>query len=263
MASEKKEKRVHKVVLKNVRLSFPKLWRPDVGQRDDGTTTRKYKANFLIDKKKQKALIQEINDAIQDALEDKFGAKIPKLKPEKFCLRDGDDEEYDGYEGMMYLGASNSKKPPIVGRNKEPLSEDDGKPYAGCYVNAVVHIWVQNNEADKGGKRVNASLEAVQFVRDGEAFGAPAIDVDEVFDDLGEDDEDEAPKRSSRRSRPSDDDEDEAPRRRRSRPSDDDEDEAPRGRTRSKRDLIGDDDEDDEPAPRRRRKPVEDDEIPF
>lgn len=260
MATAKKEKRVHKVVLKNVRLSFPKLWRPDVGQRDDGTQSRKYKAAFLIDKKRQAKLIAEIEDRIEDALEEKFGSNIPKLKPDKFCLRDGDQEEYDGYEGMMYVSASNSKKPPIVGRNKEPLTEDDGKPYAGCYVNAVIHIWAQNSEADKGGKRVNASLEAVQFVKDGEAFGAPAVDVDKEFEDLGGDeDDDDAPKRSSRRSRPSEDDEP-APRRR-SRAAEEEDDE-PAPRRRSAKSLI--DDDEDEPAPRRRRSKAEDDdEIPF
>jgi hypothetical protein len=47
-------------------------------------------------------------------------------------------------------------------------------------VNAVIRIWFQDNEH---GQRINASLEAVQFLRKGEAFGATQIDVDDAFDD--------------------------------------------------------------------------------
>ena len=260
------KKTVHKVRLKNVRLSFPKLFKADITTYDDGNTSKKFKAAFLIDKKKQAALIEEIEDAIEDAMAEKWGKSIPKLKAEKLCLRDGDQEEWDGYEGMMYVSASNTKKPPIVDRDKTPLTEEDGRPYAGCYVNATIHIWVQDKPADKGGKRVNASLEAVQFVKDGEAFGAGAVDIDEEFEDLGGDDDDDRPARRRRpkdedddrpaRRRPKDEDDDEpAPRRRRA-AKDEDDDEPPARRRRPK------DEDDDEPAPRRRAAKDEDDERP-
>jgi hypothetical protein len=47
-------------------------------------------------------------------------------------------------------------------------------------------VWAQDN---KYGKRINASLEAIQFVRHGEAFGAKPVIAEEVFDDLGGDDD--------------------------------------------------------------------------
>jgi hypothetical protein len=63
------------------------------------------------------------------------------------------------------------------------LTEDDNVVYAGCYVNAIITLWVQNNSY---GKRVNAQLDGVQFAKDGEPFGAGGIDADE-FDLLDDD----------------------------------------------------------------------------
>jgi hypothetical protein len=48
-------------------------------------------------------------------------------------------------------------------------------------VNAAVSLWVQNNQ---WGKRINCNLNAIQFVRDGDSFGAGATKADSVFDDI-------------------------------------------------------------------------------
>ncbi len=50
---------------------------------------------------------------------------------------------------------------------KTHLYATDGKPYAGCYVNASIDIWAQDSQY---GKRVNAGLRGVQFIRDGDKF---------------------------------------------------------------------------------------------
>jgi tripartite-type tricarboxylate transporter receptor subunit TctC len=55
----------------------------------------------------------------------------------------------------------------VVGRKLEVLTEDDNKPFAGCYVNATIRLWAQDNQY---GKRINAQLRAVQYVKDGAAF---------------------------------------------------------------------------------------------
>ena len=62
--------------------------------------------------------------------------------------------------------------------------EADGLPYSGCYVNASIELWAQDNNY---GKRINASLRGVQFYRDGDAVaggGGPASE--DEFDDLAE-----------------------------------------------------------------------------
>ena len=169
-----------KITLKNVRLSFPSLWRKAVF---DGKDT-KYEATFLLDKEEHAEKIAEIDKAIKAMV--KEALKGAKLKDDKICLRDGDLEIYDGYKGCMSFKASNGRRPLVIDRDRSPLTEDDGKPYAGCYVNATVELWVHNNQF---GKRINANLLGVQFVADGEAFGgggsvADVDDFEELEDDL-------------------------------------------------------------------------------
>ncbi|MFD1244790.1 ssDNA-binding protein [Paralysiella testudinis] len=81
-------------------------------------------------------------------------------------------------------------KPIVLDKDaKTHLDSTSGKPYAGCYVNAKIDIWAQDSQY---GKRINAGLSGVQFIRHGEAFGggAPATEAD--FADLAvADDEDE------------------------------------------------------------------------
>jgi hypothetical protein len=73
----------------------------------------------------------------------------------------------------------------VVDRDRTPLTASDGKPYAGCFVNAVVELWAQDNQY---GKRINASLGGVQFAADGDAFGGGGVRTEaDDFDDLSVD----------------------------------------------------------------------------
>lgn len=174
-----------KIKLENVRLSFPSLFQPSVFE---GNSSGKYEATFLLSKddKKTKA---KIDKTIQALIAE---AKI-KVAADKIAIKDGDDSSYDGYGDHWSIKASNKARPLTLNSDKSQLTEQDGKLYSGCYVNAIIGFWVQNN---KYGKRVNANLYGVQFVKDGEPFGAAMIDVTNDFDDIGsnpfgDEDEDE------------------------------------------------------------------------
>jgi hypothetical protein len=71
----------------------------------------------------------------------------------------------------MFVAASaqETAPPTVVDAARQALTERSGKPYAGCYVNASIELWAQDNAY---GKRINATLRGVQFVRDGDSFGA-------------------------------------------------------------------------------------------
>ncbi len=168
-----------KITLKNVRLSFPSLFHKAVFDGKEG----KYEATFLLDKSDEKTH-KAVEDAIDAAIKE---AKI-KVPSDKRCLKDGDDSEYDGYAGMWSIKASQSSRPTVIDRGKSPLTEDDDVIYAGCYVNAIIDIWIQNNQF---GKRANANLFGVQFVKGGEAFGRKVEDVTDEFDELDDDDDDD------------------------------------------------------------------------
>ena len=169
-----------KMTLSNVRLSFPSLFNK---AEFDGLAT-KFEATFLMDKDSQAELINKVNKAIDKFLADKFPKGAPK-SIKRTVFTDGDTKDYDGYENQMAFKGSNTKRPTVINRDKSPITEDDDIIYAGCYVNAIVDLWYSDHP--KGGKQVLGNVLGVQFVKDGEAFGADtAAGVDE-FDELEDD----------------------------------------------------------------------------
>ncbi|MBK3745791.1 DUF2815 family protein [Paraburkholderia aspalathi] len=252
--AEARTKDLARVRLRNVRLSYPALWKAKAfGDGSEGEP--KFSAVFLMDPetKHGKRNIALIEDAIDYVKEKQWPKGAPKLGPAKICLRDGNDleEAKDGYDDMMYVSSSDSKRPRVLDIDGEDVRDgDDGAPYAGCMVDGIIRVWAQDN---KYGKRINASIVAVKFREDGDAFGAAPFDPDEFEED---DDEDEKPSRS--RSRKRDDDEvEEKPSRRRSRDDDDEPEEKPARRSRKR-----DDDDEPEEKPRGRRSSRDDDDEP-
>lgn len=186
------------VVLKLVRLSYPHIWKPQASVEDGKL---KYSANFMIDPEtaEGKANIQAIKKAVAEVAKASWPENTDKIVKaidvKRLNFRDGETftneegEVYAGYEGMKIAKASNAKKFPIVDRDKTPTSEEDGVIYAGCYVDAVIRFYGVKGK-EKGGNGIFASLEAIRFRKDGEAFGAAPVDVDDVFDDLDDEEED-------------------------------------------------------------------------
>ncbi len=168
-----------KIKLQNVRLSFPSLFQQAAF---GGESTGKYEATFILDKKEHAQVISQIEAEIARLQKEEIKAKVSS---DKICLKDGDDMGRSEYEGKMTIKASTKKRPLVIDRDKSPITEDDNVIYAGCYVNAILTLWPQNNNF---GKRVNAQLDGVQFVRDGEPFGDGGISAD-AFDAFGDDDE--------------------------------------------------------------------------
>lgn len=172
------------IKLNNVRLAFADIFEP---AQFDEKSALKYGAAFLVPKNSPYVL--QIQNAIKEVAAAKWGAKSEALlksfegNPNKYCFMDGDARNYDGYEGNWALSSKASARPLVLDRDKTPLTQSDGRPYPGCYVNASVEIWAQDN---KWGKGIRASLRGLQFYKDGDAFagGRPA-DVEE-FDDLSE-----------------------------------------------------------------------------
>lgn len=177
-----------KVTLTKVRLSFPDLF---VATPYDETTPKgqyRYNATFLIEPGSANAqnIERAISQAAAETWEDKGPAKVAEYRgnSNKFCYLNGDTKDYDGYEGFMYL-ASHRKvtdgRPTVLDRDKSPLTESDGRPYAGCYVNAIVDIYTTKGQ----NIGIRCGLQGIQFVCDGDAFtGAGRANADD-FEDLG------------------------------------------------------------------------------
>jgi len=168
---------IGRIMLKNVRLSFPALFKAEAFKPGDEP---KFKATFLVAKgdpqekvieAKILAILKEKSPAKADAI-----LKSIRNNPNKFCWSDGDTKSYDGYEGMMALSCKAKTRPTVIAADRSPLDEEDGKPYPGCYVNASIDLFAYDNS----GVGVSASLRGVQFVSDGDSFsGSRPADSDE------------------------------------------------------------------------------------
>lgn len=173
------------VILNNVRLSYPSIWKPKVN-KEDPSQKPKYEATAILDKVANAKDIANCKAAIELC---KKSPVMKGKKPASVALRDGADTEAraeaEGYgPGVMSVGARSKKKPRIVGRNREDLAEEDGRPFAGCFVNMGVEFYPFYHA--KKGYMVCASLRSIQFVKDGPAFGEKPVDAEKEFEDLGE-----------------------------------------------------------------------------
>lgn len=172
------------IKLKNVRLAFPALFE---AKTVNGEGDPAFSAVFLLDADDPQ--VAEINQALVAVAKEKWGQKADAILKQlraagKVALRDGDEKaQYDGFEGNFYLSARMSTRPTVVDRDRTPLVAADGRPYAGCYVVASVELWAQDNGY---GKRINAGLRGVQFLRDGDAFGGLRPATPDEFDDMSE-----------------------------------------------------------------------------
>lgn len=171
-----------KLKLNNVRLAFPVLFE---AKTVNGEGKPAFSASFLIDPADPQ--VKTLNAAIDQVANDKWGAKAAAIlkqmrATDKVALHDGDlKSNYDGFPGNLYVSARSTTRPLVINNDKSPLTEQDGKPYAGCFVNASIELWAQDNNY---GKRVNASLRGVQFLRDGDAFAGGGAASEDEFDDI-------------------------------------------------------------------------------
>jgi hypothetical protein len=167
------------VKIENVRLSYPHLDKPYSGPNAGEGGEPKYGVVALLPKDTHKEAMNLVKRAIEGLLKDaNKGAAIPK---DKWFLRDGDESGKPENQGTWTISARETA-PPILRdqRNRNVERAEAAKVfYGGCYASVLIRPWFQNN---RYGKRVNANLLAVQFVKDGPPFGTGRIREDDVDD---------------------------------------------------------------------------------
>lgn len=182
-----------------VRLAFPALWTPTSMKptKDNPNPKKQFSSTFLVEKgSKMAKLIEETIEKVAQEKWKKDGKEIVesvKNNAQKSCWIDGDGidkRKLDGYPGHFALTAKNDRRPTVLARDGQQVSEqDDGAPYAGCYVNAQVEIWAQDNAH---GRAIRCSLLGVVYNAKGDAFGGGRVAAAADLADLtSDDDEDE------------------------------------------------------------------------
>lgn len=169
-----------KFQFQNARMAFPDVFTPN----KDG----KFAAAFIFEPGHNS--IEGLEAVIEEVGKAKWGKDWEKLRKQlkagdNMLIHNGDSKaSYVGYEGNFFFNANNKVRPLVIDRDKTPLVAADGKLYSGCYVNVQIDVWAQDNDF---GKKINAQLQGIQFVKDGEAFsggGTPADASD--FEEIAE-----------------------------------------------------------------------------
>lgn len=181
-----------KVLLTNVRLSYPALFEP----RGFEGQEPKYSASLVIpkdDKESLKVIKQAIENAKAKSLEEgKWKGKLPSNL--KTPVRDGDTEREDDdvYANSYFINANSKYAPAVVGKEKDratgkaiALGEDD--VYAGCYVNVTINFYGYSAAGNNG---IAAGLGNVQKEADGEHLGGrSSAESDFDFEEVDSDDD--------------------------------------------------------------------------
>lgn len=181
-----------KIKLPCVRMSFPVLDKPKAYQEGQDPS---YDCAFLLDPKNpaHAAVINEVKAEIERAIKETWGTKPANMKPIEFMVK-GDTKvsnktgkPYDGYEGMVVIGAKNKKRPALKDLDGTDMTPEEvaRKLYGGCYVNAIVSLWCQVN---KFGLAIRCNLDGVKLhPKEGDAFGGGGVS-DSEWDDFDDGD---------------------------------------------------------------------------
>lgn len=189
------------IILKNVRLAFPDLWKPGDPPKNEPTKPGKYGAQGIMsaDSEAFKLAQATFMKAAQETFGPNWMAIVGAMEKSKKCIRKGNEnlhsqtgEVRTGFADMMYIVAKNKARVPIVDAKKVngqfvPLTEQDGRPYGGCYVNLKVDIYAMKAKGTIPAG-IHCNLKAVQFVGDGESFGGGPGTTD-GFEDEGDEGE--------------------------------------------------------------------------
>lgn len=169
------------VMLKHKRIGFPAL----AEKQSVGDGEPAYGGRLIIapDDKDIAALIEPaMLAAAKVRWKDDAEAVLAFLKEEDKCAFSRKEyrnkktmKVYGGFEGMFHLGMRSAKtQPTIFDQYGEPVTDKakiTALIYSGCYVNAKVEFWAQDNNF---GRRINCTPLGIMFAAEGESFGGGA-----------------------------------------------------------------------------------------
>jgi hypothetical protein len=174
----------------NLRGSYMHVDAPYAGKGDDGKPGKaKFSMTGIALKKTHKEVKEELVAMIGEIL---LANKIKAIPSANKFIRNGDDSGKDEYADAWTIKASEDKRPSCRDRKGKPVDREDVAEMfqSGYWFSMLIRPWWQNNDY---GKKVNANLLAVQFVKEDEVFGEGRIsedDIDETFDSVDDDDDD-------------------------------------------------------------------------
>ena len=179
------------------RISFPWLVEPQSRVNEKGVTTQSYNADLIVAPNDPSfaKFMQEYAKMAGEKWKENAQAAMTRIQSDRKTRCYGAGEEKvdsktfqvrPGYAGNLFITARSSRQPQIIKPDGTPVDPTNtlelrafgAKIYGGCWVNAVIKPWIQQNDTGIG---CRCDLVAVQFARDDEAFGAGAVDTTGMF----------------------------------------------------------------------------------
>lgn len=173
------------LLIKNARIGYPKIFAASAIKGDPNAKPR-FGCQIYIPKSDEAAKAAIDKEIARLA---KIHTKGVKPKASLLPIKDGDGEDGDentrGYWILAANRAETQGRPQVVDRSKKPIDSSEASTvYGGCWCNFLVGFFFQQ----KWG-RICCGLEIVQKVKEGESFGAPRANAEEVMPDLPEEEE--------------------------------------------------------------------------
>lgn len=185
------------IYLSNVRVSFPQLVEPKKTTNEKGEVRTAWAADFILppDSQQYKQVMQQYMTLAADKWKERAQTIMQMIQADRKsrCYGNGAEKvnkttllPYDGYEGNAYVSAISNRQPQMIQPNGQPVDASNSMAYqaiargvyGGCYVNAAIRLWLQENTHGRG---VRCDLVAIQFSKDGDAFGGGGADVTGMF----------------------------------------------------------------------------------
>ena len=184
--------------LSGARLSFPKLIEAEAA-KGTPNADKKFSCDLILPQGDQQfaMFMSEVGKVASEKWKEHANSVLQLCQSDRKmrCFGSGNEKidkktfkPYTGYEGGVYISASSTEdKPPVmVDANGTPCPNENTmlrkelarKLYGGCYANVALRVWPQDNSF---GRAIRCELVAVQFAKDGQAFGEAPPDLSSMF----------------------------------------------------------------------------------
>lgn len=176
--------------IQRCRLSFPHVLVPK--SQNNGPSS--YSASFILQESQAEwaEAMQIISQMATDKWADKAQTVINIVTSDRKlrCYGNGAEqinkqtgEVYDGYKepGAVFVSAKSDQQPQLYGPDAQllpPTANANQMFVGGNWVSAIVRFWPQQNEHGRG---IRCQLVGIQYIEEGEHFGADEIDAGTVF----------------------------------------------------------------------------------
>lgn len=172
------------ILISDVRASYPHLDEPWAKKSTD---TKAYSLTGILPVATHQPAIDLCLEVCDDLLKENNKGK--DIADNVKFIRDGKPTKKPEYEGAWIIASRETEKPTVLHPDKSEMespAEIKKTIRAGFFTDMLIQPWWQDNEH---GQRLNASLRAVRFRREGPMISEGGIKKDDAISSFDDDDE--------------------------------------------------------------------------